>query len=37
MNCKHCGTRLETAVDIYCGRCDKLIGNALMDLQGEVQ
>ena len=36
MKCIHCGTKLDTAVDIYCSRCDKIIGDAVLDLQGEV-
>ena len=33
--CKVCGRSVED--DLYCGRCEKIVGNVMLDLKAELE
>ena len=37
VKCKLCGKPIEDSLDIYCGFCDKIIGDANSDMAAEFE
>lgn len=36
MRCKLCDRKIDRSSDIYCGRCDKIVGSINADIAAEV-
>jgi hypothetical protein len=36
MKCKLCNRKIDSNLDIYCGRCDKIIGDVNSNIAAEL-
>ena len=37
MKCKLCDRKIDSSLDIYCSRCDKIIGDVNADITAEME